>query len=235
MAGTWHKWWLTSLVLLMGAVSTQTAQAQTEEQPPVLSTGQAFSFGGAALAFGASALLGADGGPPACAPCDLEALPWFDRFAVGVPDATAGRASDLLVLGLGGATLLETAIGEERRGSAVITLEAVAWTFAVTEVAKTLIRRERPVMYTDGALAAAAEFDNQRSMWSGHTSVAFALATGYVLNNPGQDLGPKIAAMFAAAGVGALRIVAHKHFLSDVVAGALVGTLGAIVVHEVRY
>jgi hypothetical protein len=105
----------------------------------------------------------------------------------------------------------------------------------VTQLAKALIERERPVMYTDQAVAAARDVNNQRAMWSGHASMAFAFATGYVVNNPDQNLAPKIAAMFAAAGVGALRVAAHKHFLSDVVVGAIIGTAGALIVHEIRY
>ncbi len=235
MAGFWHKYPVVVAVVLAGVINPVAVRAQEVEQKPVMSTGQAFSLAGAAVMYGVSVFMNADAGPPSCAPCDPETLLWFDRFAVGVPNPTWGRTSDVLLLGLGGASLLDTGIGEERRGSVIVTLEAVAWTFAVTEVAKALIKRERPIMYTDQAFAAAGEVNNQRSMWSGHTSVAFAFAAGYWLNNPDQDLGPKIAAMFAAAGVGALRVAAHKHFLSDVLVGALVGTAGAVIVHELRY
>jgi len=236
MARTWHKGPRVVVAVLIGLLYMVPARAQeAEEQPPVLSSGQVFSFAGAVAMYGLSVYMNAHGGPPSCAPCDRETLPWFDRFAVGPPNPTWGYTSDFLVLGLGGATLLDTGLGEERRGSVVVTLEAVAWTFAVTEVAKALIKRERPIMYTDQALSVAGDVNNQRSMWSGHTSVAFAFAAGYWLNNPDQDLGPKVAAMFAAAGVGALRIAAHKHFLSDVLVGALVGTAGAVIVHELRY
>ena len=75
---------------------------------------------------------------------------------------------------------------------------------------------------------------SSQPLLSGHTSVAFAFATSYWLNNPDRDLAPKIAAMFAAAGVGVFRIAARKHFLSDVLVGALAGTVGAVIVHEVR-
>jgi membrane-associated phospholipid phosphatase len=235
MAGTWHKWPSAAVAALIGLAFVLPAQAQEVDEPPVLSTAQAFSLVGATAMYGLSVYMNANAGQPTCAPCDPETLPWFDRFAVGPPNPVMGYASDFLVLGLGGTSLLDTGFREERRGGVVVTLEAVAWTFAVTEIAKALIKRERPIMYTDQALSVASEVNNQRSMWSGHTSVAFALAAGYWVNNPDQDLAPKVAAMFAAAGVGALRIAAHKHFLSDVLVGALVGTAGAVIVHELRY
>lgn len=235
MAGAWHKGLLMAAGLLtVCLVSVASAQAQ-EEQRPVVTRGQVLSFGGSAVLYGLSVYLDAHAGPPSCAPCDPEALPWFDRFAVGVPHPTWDRASDVTLLGLGGISLLDTGIRAEQRGNVVVTLEGVAWTYAVTEVAKALIKRGRPIMYTDHASAVAPEVGNQRSMWSGHTSVAFAFATGYVLNNPDQNLAPKIAAVFAAAGVGALRVAAHKHFLSDVLVGAIVGSAGALIVHEIRY
>jgi hypothetical protein len=111
----------------------------------------------------------------------------------------------------------------------------MAWTMAVTQVSKALIGRERPIMYTDLALEAASEAKNQRSMWSGHTATAFAFATSYWLNNPEGDLVPRLAALLAAAGVGALRVASAKHFPSDVVVGAIAGTAGAFIIHEVRF
>ncbi len=65
--------------------------------------------------------------------------------------------------------------------------------------------------------------------------MAFAFATSYWLNHPERGLAPKVIAMVAAAGVGVLRVAAAKHFPSDVVVGAAVGTLSAVIVHEIRF
>lgn len=209
--------------------------AQAPENRPVMSTAQAFSFAGAGILLGTSMILDANAGPPSCAPCDPATLPWFDRWAVGVPNRTVSRTSDVLILGLAGTTMWDTwrTDGGDRR--AVITLEGVAWTMALTEIAKIIIGRERPVMYTDQAVDAATSVTNQRSMWSGHTSTAFALAAGYWVNNPDRGVGPKLVAVLSAAGVGALRVAAAKHFPSDVVVGAVVGTATALLMHEIRF
>lgn len=62
-----------------------------------------------------------------------------------------------------------------------------------------------------------------QSMPSGHTQVIFTLAAVLAL------LWPRGAWLFyaIAAVLGFTRVVTHQHFLSDVLAGALVGVLGA--------
>jgi membrane-associated phospholipid phosphatase len=90
-------------------------------------------------------------------------------------------------------------------------------------------------MYTELAPDVANQVINQRSMPSGHAAMAFAIATSYWLNNPERGLGLKLAAVAAAAGISVLRVASAKHFPSDVVVGALVGTGVAIVVHTIRF
>jgi undecaprenyl-diphosphatase len=93
-------------------------------------------------------------------------------------------------------------------------------------------------MYTDGALLAARNPDNLRSFPSGHASVAFAVATSYWLARRDLDGSPGAAgwmAAGAAGGVAAFRILAGRHFLSDVVAGALLGVAGGAVTHAIRF
>ena len=230
-----HKGRRAALGLAIGLALSSSAVAQDSSRRPVVTTGQALSFVGAGVVWGTSLLLDANVGPPTCAPCDPATLPWFDRWAVGNEKPAAARASDLLLVGLAAGALWGTSRGEDGTRRAVISLESAAWTMAITQVSKALIGRERPIMYTDLALEAASETNNQRSMWSGHTATAFAFATGYWLNNPDGDLLPKLAALAAAAGVGALRVVSAKHFPSDVVVGAIAGTAGAFIVHEVRF
>ncbi|MDH5550864.1 MAG: phosphatase PAP2 family protein, partial [Gemmatimonadota bacterium] len=76
---------------------------------------------------------------------------------------------------------------------------------------------------------------NQRSMPSGHAAIAFATATSYWLNNPERGLAPKLAAVAAAVGISVLRVASAKHFPSDVVVGAVVGTGVALAVHTIRF
>lgn len=100
-----------------------------------------------------------------------------------------------------------------------------------------MIARKRPVLYTEDAAAAAEDLRNQRSMPSGHTSAAFALATSYILYSwpRTENKVPALLAGAAAVSVGVLRVVSARHFPSDVVVGAAVGTLSGIVVYRIRY
>ena len=184
---------------------------------------------------GVGAILDVHTGPPSCAPCDPQTVPAFDRWMIRPPEQVFSSSSDALLFGLAGGTLAHTATsGAGWRGVAV-GVEAMAWTVGISQVSKALIGRKRPVLYTEGALAVADEGKNQRSMPSGHTATAFALATSYWVNNPDIGLTPKILAMAGAVGVGALRVAAAKHFPSDVVVGAVLGTGAALLVHQIRF
>lgn len=91
----------------------------------------------------------------------------------------------------------------ELLGTSVIT------TSLVTEAIKIVSHRERP----NGA--------NNKSFPSGHTSGSFALAAG-LDEIYGRTIG--IPAYLMAVFVASTRINDNKHYLSDVVAGAFIGT-----------
>lgn len=116
--------------------------------------------------------------------------------------------------------------------------ESLVWTTAATEVLKAGVGRPRPVLYTASAATAADSRDNMRSFPSGHASAAFAVAASYWLarrdlaGNPGAA---GWAAVGGAATVAVLRAVAGKHFPTDVLAGALLGIAGGVVVHAIKY
>jgi membrane-associated phospholipid phosphatase len=93
----------------------------------------------------------------------------------------------------------------------------------VAEVIKLLIRRERPGLHDGGyvfrAFGDRPFYTGDIGFPSSHTMVAFAGAA--VL----ARLFPRTApvAYLLAAGCGLTRILAHAHFASDVVAGAICG------------
>ena len=72
------------------------------------------------------------------------------------------------------------------------------------------------------------------SFWSGHTSVVFAetFACGIVAHERGYKLEPAIWATGLSIGVitGYLRLAVDEHYLSDVVFGAVIGTVFGIAV-----
>ncbi|MGE5175397.1 MAG: phosphatase PAP2 family protein [Hyphomicrobiales bacterium] len=149
----------------------------------------------------------------------------------GWTDPGAGRPFEESGEAFGGATLLvgsTLALGAEghvfHHPSAFRTAKELVWagagaTIAVTALKET-VRRERP----DGS--------DRLSFPSGHTTAAFAAAT-VIAREQGGVWG--WLAYGAAATAGYARIADRHHYLSDVVAGAILGRLiGRLVTHGDR-
>ncbi|UCG87274.1 MAG: phosphatase PAP2 family protein [Gemmatimonadota bacterium] len=173
--------------------------------------------------------------PPDCAPCDPAGVPAFDRWAIHDHVGLYADMSDYLVLGLALGTWIDLAASEGTKAM-LASMESAGWTMAVTELAKAFVGRKRPVMYTDRARDAMNERESLRSMPSGHTSIAFALATSYIVSTRDRDNKlPAILAGATALSVGVLRVAAGRHFPSDVAVGAFVGMGSVGVVHTIRF
>ena len=71
--------------------------------------------------------------------------------------------------------------------------------------------------------------------YSGHTAISFGLATSYVLSMSHKQGLSRYWPIIAAAGVGAMRVAAAKHFPTDVLVGAAVGGGTAFIVHRIRF
>ncbi|HVY26200.1 MAG TPA: phosphatase PAP2 family protein [Polyangiaceae bacterium] len=117
----------------------------------------------------------------------------------------------------------------------LIVAESTVIAAVINQVAKFGFARERPfVHYLPRAPEALRELtsspsDDNLSFFSGHTTAAFALATSSatVASLRGYRLAPLLwgTGLTLAASVGYLRIAADKHYLSDVLTGALVGSI----------
>jgi membrane-associated phospholipid phosphatase len=170
-------------------------------------------------------------GAPDCAPCDPATLWAIDRRALGVHSSAAGTASNigaLGVAGLGGIALVWHRPPGDSRGDAVAYANAVGWSAVAVQWLKVTIGRERPVMYTSGAVAGAGDPDNQRSFPSSHTTVAFAAATAYLVISGREHLRHRTRTALllygGALATGVLWVEAGQHFPTDVVAGAALGS-----------
>ncbi len=113
----------------------------------------------------------------------------------------------------------------------VVYAETLSWTFFVKNMIKYLMPRNRPYTYTALLPAAGSgAADWNRSFPSGHTAMAFAAATcGLVIFDeyfPSSPyFWPFAIGSYALAGcTAASRVLSGMHFLTDVVAGALIGT-----------
>ena len=164
-------------------------------------------------------------GAPSCAPCDPLTLSPFDRWVVRLDSRAAGTASNVVLAGVVGGGLLAS----RSRGNIAMMVNAVAFTQVTTEWTKALVHRSRPIMYTSRATGVMDDRDNRRSFPSGHTATAFAVATSYAIMARQQHLPHatrnSILLYAGAGGVGAMRVAAGRHFVTDVVGGAVLGTV----------
>jgi membrane-associated phospholipid phosphatase len=122
--------------------------------------------------------------------------------------------------------------------TALIAVEAMAIASALQGVASAAFGRERPYGRDCGTsipseLSECSSNDRYRSFFSGHATMGFAAATVTCTNHAMHDLfGDPAADALACAGtlataatVATMRVVALKHYLTDVATGAAVGTL----------
>jgi membrane-associated phospholipid phosphatase len=155
----------------------------------------------------------------------------------------ADITSSVLVAALEPATQLGlSALGAKQAGApsgfgldALIITEATVVAGVLNQVVKFGFARERPfVHYLPRAPNAIRELtasptDDNLSFYSGHTTLAFVIATssGTVASLRGYRLAPVIwgAGLSLATSVGYLRIAADKHYFSDVVTAAVIGSI----------
>ena len=110
----------------------------------------------------------------------------------------------------------------------MVHLQAMASTSFLTQVSKRSFGRTRP-LYADGRRETRP--DAHASFWSGHAALSFSAASSGCTLQVREALFDPWATPWLcgglfgmAAGAGALRIVADKHYLSDVIVGAVMGT-----------
>ncbi|MFH1653369.1 MAG: phosphatase PAP2 family protein [Pseudomonadota bacterium] len=108
---------------------------------------------------------------------------------------------------------------------ALVISEAAAVSLLLCQIVKFSVGRQRPDAHYDSTLTSPK---HNTSFYSGHTSLAFALAvsSGTVATMREYKLAPLIwgAGLAVAATTGYLRIAADKHYITDVIGGALIGS-----------
>ena len=165
-----------------------------------------------------------------CTPPGLDAdvtrsLAWSDTGA-------ASTASDLLLVAEGAGVLGYTLLDGYRRDGAelafanvLLVSEATSIALLVDQGVKYAVGRSRPYVW----LAHGGDSrDGNLSFFSGHTTFAFAAASSSATlllsqHAPGAEVASALA-FGGAAVIGYLRIAAEQHYLTDVLAGAAVGT-----------
>ncbi|MEM9190947.1 MAG: phosphatase PAP2 family protein, partial [Myxococcota bacterium] len=122
-------------------------------------------------------------------------------------------------------------------GTSVISFETMTVTAGIQAIANMIVSRERPYGRTCGLELSEdtrmCDANNRfQSFFSGHTSQTFAAAAltcTHHMNIPLYGGGPEevipcITGFGLATATGMLRIVGDRHFMTDVLVGAFVGT-----------
>jgi membrane-associated phospholipid phosphatase len=219
--------------------SASPALAQTRDTTVIEAADVLAVAGASALLFASPFLVDVDS--VTCVPCDRSEVPVFDRWAIAPVRQVPARASDVLWVGIGVTSWINLANeGAAGRQGIVSSIESFLIAEGISELAKRLVGRKRPVLYTTAGITGAADPNNQRSWPSGHATGAAALAASYWLTrNRISDGGSSDThAWTLAAGavaVAALRVAAAKHFPSDVVPGLILGIATAGLVHTIKF
>lgn len=199
---------------------------------------------GACIGLNAAGLLAGEGTAPVWngVPLDPSGVPFFDRWAMSRYSRELDDAGTVLQLATmaAPAALAFTDTGEWLT-VAVMYTQSVLLTCGAKNTLKGLFDRNRPYMYAfDPPEEGIADGDRLNSFPSGHTAYAFngAVFTAVVFSEYFPDSPwkvPVIAGSFGAAvATGVLRMESGNHFFSDVVAGAVLGSLSGYLVPELH-
>jgi membrane-associated phospholipid phosphatase len=159
----------------------------------------------------------------------------FDRGATYNWSPQAADWSDILLITSIASPLLlfsSSAVRDDAGTYLTMCLQNIITTYSVSHLPKAMIRRYRPYSYND-------EIDDEirsrpgatLSFFSAHTSVSFAsavfLSTTFNKYNPDSNLTPYIwgTTLLIASAVGYLRYASGDHFPTDIIAGAIVGSV----------
>ena len=175
----------------------------------------------------------------------------FDRWAMKPYNktldyvATGTCAVDLAVLPIS-VFATEALVGNLPKGdwgtTAIMYAEAFLLSYGIKGLLKTSLLRVRPYMYFDGYPEdAIANSDFEFSCPSGHTTNAFlgAVFTSYVFAeyypNSKWRIPVTCISLGIAAATGVLRVMSGNHFVSDVLAGAALGSFCGFIVPFVHH
>jgi membrane-associated phospholipid phosphatase len=180
--------------------------------------------------------------------CSKESLYPIDQLSFGIEDPRADEYS-YITQNLSGALAVgipalwsfsRLAVGALSPAAAlttvgidlVLVLQTASWNGAFTEMSHLLVQRPRPFVYYDPRQR-GIDPAHYVSFYSGHTSFAAAMAVAVflILLGRGAPLGLIVVSIISAESLiistAYFRIMAGRHFLTDVVFAALAGTATA--------
>ena len=183
-------------------------------------------------------------------PCSKDGINPLDRGVAGRNSEGADRASDVAAGFLLVAPFAVDAVDGHRSGScksgfrsdAIVMFEALAVDEGLNQLIKSAVHRPRPFLYgLPAGDPAVGEADNYRSFYSAHVSTVLAVGLSYArtfaLRHPESPSRWLIygAAILGGTTVGALRVAAGRHFPTDVLTGAVVGSAVGLAVPALHH
>lgn len=236
-----YRWPMTVLLMCLGVgrVYAEPAQVEPETLHSNLAIDGTITAVGGVLWLG-SELLRPEIAPRACRWCATNGLDDGIRNGLvwtgtGTPDALSyvGNIvlSPLASFGLVGLATLHDKRTDQLLVDALVITESAVLAADLTQLTKYIVARERPFVHQlpENLKSSTAHWsDNNLSFYSGHTTLAFSLATaaGTVASMRHYRLAPIIlvSGLSIACATAYLRIAADKHYFTDVVVGAVLGS-----------
>lgn len=158
----------------------------------------------------------------------------FDRKLMREYSSSKDKAADFVLAAAMATPIVLIPTGKnEWFSEAVMYAETLLIANGIKEITKLCVNRVRPYMYYDSGTWPESDVDEgdyANSFPSGHTTIAFVSATftSYTFSKYFPDSAwkyPVIAGSYAlAAGTSALRLMSGNHFMTDVIAGAAIGS-----------
>ena len=181
-----------------------------------------------------------------CYPCDVDDVNDLDAITIDLYSEGANIASHVGLIALPTAAItlsLAGALKQKDYPSLVedltIFIEAMLVTGMLQQIVRHAYDRPRPYMYQFDADDSKRKHNDEdtASFYSGHTALSFtaAVAMSYLFSkrHARATLAKSLVwsvSLAVAASVGVLRVVAGQHFISDVLAGAVIGASTGLLV-----
>lgn len=159
----------------------------------------------------------------------------FDRSATNYYSPELSDISDYLVdisAALPLAFVLDPELKDEKNTYILMFLQNIMLSGIASSGVKESVSRYRPFVYNPGiASDSKLSSDNKRSFFSGHTTLAFASSVFF--SSVYEELYPNskyteivwAGSLMVASSVGYLRYRSGKHYPTDILTGAVVGSL----------
>jgi membrane-associated phospholipid phosphatase len=173
---------------------------------------------------------------PRC-PCSVSEVPGFDRWAIGHASDTADTLSTITA-GLAMVAPLAVDLADVGPSTpfledSAVLAETLLVNGALTTLAKYTVQRPIPRVYSPALPAVVSSPADYRSFYSGHTSTTFAALTTMSMTwtlRHGGAWWPWVVTGVVGSSVALERVLAGRHFPSDVLVGAAAGTLVGLAV-----